>query len=547
MKTLWLTAPLMVACASTQTNGIEQGERGLAVKVAQFAEAELTADVSQLPESEKQALAKIVEAAKLLDPIFDRQVYAENPELREKLAQDQTAEGKLKLAYFDIMRGPWDRQNEFAPFATELTHPKGAGFYPEDLGAEEFKKYVDEHADQKASLESLYTIVKRVDQKLMAVPYSEAYGEWLKPAAQLLREAAALTQNASLKTFLELRAASFLSDDYYESDKAWMDLESLVEVTIGPYETYEDELMGLKASFEAFVTITDPKESEKLATYKKLLPEMEQHLPIPDEVKTVRGAESPIRVVDLVFTSGDARKSVQTIAFNLPNDERVRKEKGAKKVMMRNIIQTKFDRIMRPIAERIIAEDQLQHLSAEAFFDQALFHELSHSLGPAFTTKDGKQIEVRQALEASFSAIEESKADVMGAYNLLFLIEKGELPKEYREKVLVTYFATLFRGVRFGVAEAHGKGSAMQINRLVEDGGATFDEKTGRYLVNLDGLEKAIGKLVHDICMLQHEGDKAGVDAMLAKYGVMSKPMKAALDKVGDVPVDLRPVYPLAR
>jgi hypothetical protein len=517
------------------------------MRVAQFTEAELTADVSSLPESERQALAKIIEAAKLLDPIFDRQVYAKNPELREKLAADTSPEGKLKLAYFDIMRGPWDRQNHFKPFATEMEHPKGAGFYPGDLTADELKKYVEAHPEKKESLESLYTIVKRVGDELEAVPYSEAYAEWLKPAAERLKEAAALTQNETLKRFLELRSQAFLTDDYYESDKAWMDLESLVEVTIGPYETYEDELLGLKASFEAFVTITDPKESEKLARFKSLLPEMEQHLPVPDAVKTVRGSESPIRVVDLVFSSGDARKSVQTIAFNLPNDERVRKEKGAKKVMLRNSIQTKFDRIMRPIAELILDESQLGLLSAEAFFDEVLFHELSHSLGPAFTMKDGQQVEVRTALEASYSPIEEAKADVMGAYNILFMIEKGELPKDLREKLLVSYFAGLFRSVRFGVAEAHGKGAALQINRYLEEGAATFDEETREFTVNLDQLEKSITSLVHDICMLQHNGDKVGVDGMLATYGIMSKPMEMALAKVVGVPVDLRPTYPLAR
>ncbi len=516
------------------------------MKVAQFAEAELTADVAALPDSEREALEKIIEAAKLLDPVFDRQVYVQNPELRAKLAKDQSEEGKAKLAYFDIMRGPWDRQNEFSAFATEMPHPKGAGFYPPDLTAEELKSYIEAHPDQKASLESLFTVVKRDGDKLVAVPFSQEYAEWLKPAAAKLKEAAALTQNASLKRFLELRADAFLSDDYYESDKAWMDLESMVEVTIGPYETYEDELMGLKASFESFVTVSDPKESQKLAHYKELLPDMEQHLPIPDEVKTVRGSESPIRVVDLVYTSGDARKSVQTIAFNLPNDERVRKEKGAKKVMLRNIIETKFDRIMRPIAEKILNESQLSYLSSEAFFDEILFHELSHSLGPAFTMRDGKEVEVRVALEASYSAIEESKADVMGAYNILFMIEKGEFPKELRDQLLVSYFSGLFRSVRFGVAEAHGQGAAMQINRYLEEGGATFDEKTGRFTVNMDQLEKSIGKLVTDLCMLQHAGDKAGVDALLARYGVMSKPMEQALANVGNVPVDLRPVYPLA-
>ncbi|NJK31154.1 MAG: hypothetical protein HC927_01375 [Deltaproteobacteria bacterium] len=244
-----------------------------------------------------------------------------------------------------------------------------------------------------------------------------------RAAALALEEAAALTQDKTLATFLRSRAAAFRSDDYYQSDKDWMDLDSRVEITIGPYETYEDELLGLKASFEAFVTVADPDASKKLAIYKDWLPKMEKNLPVGKEVKTKRGSESPIRVVDLVFTSGDARKSVQTIAFNLPNDERVRAEKGAKKVMLRNIINAKFDVIMRPIAERIISAEQLPLLSQEAFFDEVLFHELSHSLGPATVLNKG-ETEVRVALGASYSPLEEGKADVMGAYNLLFMIAK---------------------------------------------------------------------------------------------------------------------------
>ena len=516
----------------------------LEAKLAQFAPAELTTDISTLPASEKAALDLIIEASKYLDPIFDRQAWAKNPELRKKLEADTTASGGLKLAYFDVMRGPWDRQDHFSPFAVEQNHPPGAGFYPEDLTADAFKAYVQKHPAQKAALESLFSVVRRKGDTLVAVPYSEAYKQWLVPAAAKLRAAAEKTQNASLKRFLELRATAFSTDDYYESDKAWMDLESRVEVTIGPYETYEDELLGLKAAFESFVTVSDPQASAKLAKYKALLPEMEANLPVPKAVKTKRGAESPIRVVDVVYTSGDARKSVQTIAFNLPNDERVRKEKGAKKVMLRNIIRTKFERILRPIAERIIDDSQLKYLSADAFFNETLFHELSHSLGPAFVNNDG-QTEIRIALGADYSPLEEGKADVMGAYNILFMIEKGEFPKTFREKLLVSYFAGLFRSVRFGIAEAHGKGAAFQINRFIEEGAARLGP-SGKFVVDLDKLEASITKLTRDICMLQHAGDAATVQAFLKKYGVMSTAMTQALAKLDGIPVDVRPQYPLA-
>ena len=514
-------------------------------RIDRYANAELTADISHLSAAEKQALHEIIAASRLLEPIYDRQVWAGNPALLERLEKDQTPLGQAKLTYVKTHRGPWDRQEHFAPFATDKPHPKGAGFYPEDLTEQEFKTYVTAHPEKKAALESLTTVVVRKGDGLDAVPYSVAYRDWLVPAAEHLKKAAALTENATLKRFLTSRAAAFLSDDYYQSDKDWMDLDSAVEVTIGPYEVYEDLLFGYKASFESYVTITDPEASQQLAKFKELLPAMEQHLPVDDEVKTKRGGQSPIRVVDLVFTAGDARKSVQTIAFNLPNDERVRKEKGAKKVMLRNLIKTKFERIMKPIAAQVLAADQQQFLSADAFFDEVLFHELSHSLGPAFVHNAGK-VEVRMALGSSYSAIEEAKADVMGAYNILFLVDKGEFEPAFRQQLLASYFAGLFRSVRFGVAEAHGRGAALQINRFLEAGGATFDGSTKTFRVDFDKLEAAITKLVHDLCMLQHEGDKAKVDALLDQYGVMSPSMQAALDKLHGVPVDIRPFYPLA-
>ncbi|MFO7561404.1 MAG: hypothetical protein R6X02_02070 [Enhygromyxa sp.] len=544
------------AAEDTPTTGYALGHpevdaAELAARIAQFQPVVLEADLSSLPEPERAALDELIAAARLLDPIFDRQVWAEYPDHHARLVEAAEAGGELeqlRLDYFEIMRGPWDRQDHFSPFAINIPHPPGAGFYPPGLTADEFKAYVEQNPAMRSELEGLFWLVRRDRQdptKLVPVAYSEAFAQWLEPAAQKLEAAADLTQNPSLATFLRSRAAGFRSDDYYQSDKDWMDLDSRVEITIGPYETYEDELLGLKASFEAFVTVSDPEASKKLDIYKDWLPKMEANLPVPKQVKTKRGAESPIRVVDLVFSSGDARKSVQTIAFNLPNDERVRAEKGAKKVMLRNSINAKYDVIMRPIAERIMAPEQLGLLSQEAFFNEVLFHELSHSLGPATVQNQG-ETEVRVALGSSYSPLEEGKADVMGAWNILFLIDKKLFPKSFRDQLLVTYFAGLFRSVRFGVAEAHGKGAAFQINRYLEEGAAVFDSATGQFTVDPKQLEASIKKLVHDVVMLQHEGDKPAVDAFLAKYAVMSPPMEQALAKLDGIPVDIKPIYPAA-
>jgi hypothetical protein len=549
-------APPPVAAVPAAPLPAAPDDRALRAKLAQFVPAVITADLSTLPPAEKLALDAVIAAAKLLDPVFDRQAWTGNPALRVHLAEDRTPYGKVVLSYFDLMRGPWDRQDHFTPFATDRPRPPGAGFYPEDLTADAFKAYVVAHPEWKETLESLTTVIVRDGEQLKGVRYSQAYAEWLKPAAARLLEGAAATRNRSLAKFLTSRAAAFASDEYRQSDKDWMDLDSRVEPTIGPYETYDDDLLGLKASFESYVTVSDPGASAKLARYKRLLPDMERNLPIPAEAHGKRGGDSPIRVVDLVFSSGEARGSVQTIAFNLPNDELVRKEKGAKKVLLRNLIETKFDRIMRPLAERIVDPSQIGLLSSEAFFDETLFHELSHSLGPAFVrdqaTKPAppapprKEVEVRVALESSYSAIEECKADVTGAYDILYLVKRGELPRALHDQLLVSYFAGLFRSSRFGVAEAHGQGAAVQINRFVEEGAARFDPASKRYTVDLVKLEAAIGKLVHDLCIIEWTGDKAAADALLARYGVMSDPMTAAMSGLEGIPVDVKPIYPLA-
>ena len=515
-------------------------------KVRQFVPTTIAAKLDDLAVEDRSSLETLIAAARWLDPIFDRQAWSGNPARRAELERDTTPAGKHRLAFFDIMRGPWDRNDDHRPFAVDAARPRGAGFYPADMSEAEFREWIERHPDDRAAFQSAFTVIERQGDRLRAVPYGQAYAQWLEPAAALLRKAADQTASATLRTFLRSRADAFASDDYYASDKDWMDLDGRVEITIGPYETYEDELFGLKAAYEAFVTIADPAASADLARYKGLLPAMEKNLPVPDDLKGQRGGESPIRVVDLVFAAGDGRKAAQTMAFNLPNDERVRSEKGAKKVLLRNVIQAKFDAILVPIAERILDGAELQHLSRDAFFQETLFHELSHSLGPAFTTQQGRRVEVRLALESTYSAIEECKADVMGAYNVLFMIDRGEFPATFRPKLLVSYLVGLFRSTRFGVSEAHGKGAAVQINRFLEEGATRFDEAKGTFCVDLPKLEVSIRKLVADICLLQHRGDRHAASDMLARYGVISPPMEKALASLGEIPIDLRPIYPAA-
>lgn len=555
MKRISRTAILLLlsACPIAEdvpevaTTGSPAVTRELALRLAGFAPAVITADIADLPASERAALDRIIEASRLLDPVFLLQNSADNLTRREALARDRTKAGEVLLEYFDLMKGPWDRQRHHEPFACDHPRPPGGGFYPVDMTAEEFEAACGASDEARAAFENLCTVVRRdPTSALIAIPYSQAYRTWLEPAAALLRGAAGETQNASLRRFLLSRAAAFLDDDYYASDKDWMDLDSRVEVTIGPYEVYEDERYGYKAAFESFVTVSDPEASAALDRYKASLGAWEQALPIPDELKTERGRESPIRVVDLVYASGDARTSVQTIAFNLPNDERVRAEKGAKKVLLRNVIKAKFDRILQPLARRVLREEQLPQLSADAFFRQTLFHELSHSLGPAYTERAGEPVEVRIALGSDYSAIEECKADVMGAYLVLHEIQQGTIAPEERLVHLTSYLIGLFRSVRFGTAEAHGKGAAIQIHRYFEAGAVSWDAGARRLTVHAEHLEPAIRALLRDLLLLQADGDTEAARSLLAKYGSSSARIDDVLAELDGIPVDLRPIYPLA-
>ncbi len=515
----------------------------VAQRRAKFARIEMAADLAGLAAEDRELLQALLPAARQMDEIFLRQVWAGNPALREEMRSWSGERVEDARALYEIHRGPWDRLDALTPFIGAEAHPAGAGFYPEDLTKEEFEKYAAEHPDERERLVSLTTVIRRENGRLVAVPYSQAYREWLEPAAAALRAAAAKTSNASLKKFLETRAAAFLSDDYYESDVAWMDLDAPVEVTIGPYETYEDGLFGYKAAFEAFVTVAIPSESQALARYKERLPWLERNLPIPEADKNLqRGTESPIRVVDVVFTSGDANRGVQTIAYNLPNDERVREAKGSKKVLLRNVMRAKFDQILLPIAERTLAPEDVERVAFDAFFAEVLHHELAHGLGPGTITVDGRKTEVRKELKELYSTLEEAKADVMGVYDILALIEQGEMPAALRSTLEPTYVAGLFRSARFGVHEAHGQGVVAQFNYLLEKGALEVDFE-GRFRAVSAKFPGAIRDLLRDMLALQARGDYAGTKAFLDKYGHPRPQLLAAIGRLGDVPVDITPVY----
>ncbi|QFU22826.1 hypothetical protein FM038_012175 [Shewanella eurypsychrophilus] len=511
----------------------------------QFVSIDMQADLSNLSILDKQVLRKLIAVADILDAVYLRQTFEANAEIRSSIEQAKLPNTEQLLSLYDLHYGPWDTLNADQAFFGDIPRPDGAGVYPVDMTKEEFNQWIVDHPEDEAAFKSGYTVIKRQGDRLIAVPYSQMYAKEMKQAARLMREASELTQDKSLKTFLSKRADAFLNDEYRDSEMAWMDLDGSLEVAIGPYETYTDKLFGYKTFFEAFITVRNPEDSAKLDIYKKYLKEMELNLPIPEQHKNLqRGSESPISVVDQVAGGGDNKPAVQTTAFNLPNDEYVREVKGSKKVMLKNVLNAKYNAVMKPISELIIAQDQQALLMESYFFNETLFHELSHGLGPGTIIKDGKTTTVAEQLQETYSKIEEGKADVMGAYNMLFLMEKGQLPLAEKNNMLVTYFAGLFRSMRFGVHEAHGAGAAFQYNYFKEKQAFSFDSTTQRYTVDFDKMTLSITELVNEVCMIQALGDYQASKDFLNKYAVMAKEVADLNIKMAFIPTDIRPNYP---
>lgn len=518
-------------------------------RVAQMPRTVIDYDHVLLNDNEQQVVAKLIEASKLIDEIFWRQVSEENPTLREELSK-QVGESALDGAgydYFIINKGPWDRLKNDEPFIGNKPKPPGAAFYPSDMTKEEFEKYVAAHPDRKDALQGLFTVVRRDGTALVAIPYSAFYRDFLEPAAAKLREAAALTTNESLRTFLNKRADAFLSDDYRDSDMAWMDLNGPIEVTIGPYEVYEDDLFNYKSSFESFVTVVDAAESAKLTAYAHALPEMERNLPEPEQYKNPnRGTESPIRVVQEIYAAGDGRRGVQTAAFNLPNDEYVREKKGSKKVLLKNVMDAKFRQSGRPIALRVLDPSLIDLLSFDAYFNHTLFHELSHGLGPGTITQPGgERVEVRIPLKNLYSTIEECKADVLGIWNILYAQQHGLLTAFDERQLFATYAGLMFRSTRFGIGEAHGRGTAVQWNWLRERGAIT-PIAGGKYTVDFAKMRDAVRDLATELLTIEATGNYDRARALLDKYGVETPEMKAVDATLKDIPIDIWPVFPAA-
>ncbi len=516
-------------------------------ELSAYAPVDIEVPWQLLDDRETAALEKLYMAASVMDELFLIQVSPDNLKVRAELKK----KGDKDLCrLFKINFGPWDRLEDNRPFYGTGKKPDGANFYPPDMTRGEFEKWIEEHPGDAASFESNFTVIRRSGDSLIAVPYSKEYGKLLEKAAGYLREAADLTTSESLANFLRLRAESFLNDDYFDSDMAWMDVkDNVLDVTIGPYEVYEDNIFNYKAAFEAFICVRDPEESRRLDGLKGYLIKMEKNLPIEDIHKNLnRGPDSPISVVDELFSAGDTKAGVQTLAFNLPNDERVREAKGCKKVMLRNICHAKFDKILMPIAEKLIDPKQLPMVTFEAYFNHILLHEFSHGLGPGrITLADGTESTVNKELSNTYSTIEEAKADIVGEYNFYYLVDEGFYGPRFEKEAAVTFLAGFFRSVRFGAEEAHGQANMIIFNYMKDKGAYLQDEKTGRWSVDFGRVREAVTGLAAEILMLEALGDYEGATEYIEKYGLMGDDVAASLKKLGGVPVDIEPRFKLER
>ena len=500
-----------------------------------FAPVDLPVDTSHLTPGDRTALRSLIAAARVIDGIFLSQKWRGNPALLAKLREDRSPSAELRLRSFLFHKGPWSDLDNHTAFLPDVParKPLGAGYYPEDMTREEFEAWSAESGQGR----DFYSVIARDHGELRAIPYSEAYRDSLAECAALLREAAVATDNESLRHFLRLRADAFASNNYVASDMAWMDVDAPLDVTIGPYETYNDELFGYKAAFEAYVTVRDDAASERLKFFGDHMQELEDHLPIDARYRNTNAAPlAPVRIVNQIFAAGDADHGVKAAAFNLPNEEQVVAVKGTKQVMLKNVQEAKFRAVLVPVAEAVLRPEAVQRLQFDSFFTHILAHEVSHGVGPRMIVVDGRETTPRQELKDTYSAIEEAKADTLGLFVLQHFADRGYL--ELNEAALyTTYLASSFRTLRFGLGEAHGKGMAIQFHTMVASG--AFVLHGDGWDIDASKFRDAVRDLARELLTIEATGDIAGARRMLEERGVLSAEAAATLARIGAVPVDI--------
>lgn len=532
---IWILASILVMASCQQTKTMPEGEGTSSsgfdsTLLRKYITVKLTADLSGLTEKEKQMIPLLIRVAEITDKMYWYEAYGQKDSLLAGIQDDNARK------YVEINYGPWDRLNGDTAFLEGFgAKPAGANYYPKDMTKEEFE------AADLADKKSQYTFLRRDDQgKLITIPYHKQFAAEVAEIASLLKQAADLTDHPELKKYLTLRAEAFLTDEYYASDIAWMDMKTNpIDIITGPIETYEDGLFGYKASHETYVLIKDKAWSQRLERYAAMLPGLQQGLPVNEKYKKEKpGSDSQLAAFDVVYYAGDCNAGGKTIAVNLPNDEKVQLEKGTRRSQLKNAMQAKFDQILIPIANELIDSAQRQYINFDAFFANTMFHEVAHGLGIK-NTINGKGT-VREALKENASALEEGKADILGLYMVTKLHERGELKGDIKE-YYTTFMASIFRSVRFGASSAHGVANMIRFTFFKEMGAFERDAATNTYKINFDKMQTAMNALSEKILTLQGDGDYDGVTALVKEMAVIQPELQADLDrlKAKGIPVDI--------
>ncbi len=543
LMTIFLLSFFFIACNKEEPANNEEKETKTTMikeRLNAFAPVTITTDISWLSENQKKVVELLAEAGKIADELYWKQNTYDGIAIRDSLSKENNDEAQLFLRYLKIWYGPYDAMYGEERFVGNgpKTRPAQGNFYPQDLTKEEFEEYVKNHPDEKAELESLYTIVVRDGDKLKAIPYREAYPEVLK-MADLLDEAAKYADNPTLKKYLQLRAEAFRTDEYFESDMAWMDIkDNDIDVVIGPIENYTDAMFNYKTAYECVVMVKDKEASKELEMFKENIDYFEHNLPYDKKyIRESAGKGNILQVVNVYYFGGDCNAGTKTIAASLPNDPRVHASKGGKKSMYKNIMEAKFEKIVLPIADVIMDEELIPYCSKNSFTSFVTLHEVSHTLGRGYVYGK-KDVQVRKALKERYSAIEELKADILGMYNHKHLLEKGLIDEEYLKRTIATYIPGLYRSIRFGAEEAHGKANVIQLNFLIDKGAIFFNDKD-KLTYNPEIFMDKVAELANIVLTLQAEGDYDAAGELLEKYGHVSDKTKEIIEKLSVVPRDL--------
>ncbi len=516
----------------------------IAAQLAKFRPVRVPFYTRGLSAREVKMVRKLVEAGRYLESIYWRQSDPAGLRLYTALAGCPRPLQK-DIRHFLLINGSrYDLLEGNKPFLADTRYEPGRALYPAGITRKEIDDYVAAHPGKKAEIFSPFTVVKRSGRDLVGVPYHVEYSQWLLPAAKALRDAAAFSDDKAFANFLRLRADALLNDDYYKSDLAWVDLDNpKFDVIMAPYETYLDDLLGVKTSYGVAVLIRNASESEKLAMYKKYAAAIQDALPISAADKPSNaGHPTPMEVMDTPYRGGDLRHGYQAVADNLPNDPRIHAEKGTKKIFFKNFMDARVNYVVLPIGKLLMQPAQASLASMQGYLAVVVMHEMSHGLGPAYARVNGKQTDIREAIGPIYSGLEEAKADIVGLYGLDWLMDRGVLPKSRAKDYYASHVAGIFRTVRFGVAEAHARAEMMEFNYFVERGAITRDAATGRYDIDYAKMPVAIASLAKELLEIEATGDRARAEGWFKKYGTMPEDLKIALSKTGSVPVDVDPI-----